>query len=179
MLLARVCFCLCFIGIIPGPELICRLFYFSFVFFLTQLLLIIVVAMFAHCAHLAGVPFLSFGRVFGDRWFLFAFVRMHAWYMWRLEHVLCDHFSICRFFGKTRPNMMCREISRPPGPPNHACLRPAVPILPHFVISVHHCTRTHRHMFIYTHLHPYIPSHINSYVFKIVSCFQIYIVKVY
>ena len=177
MLLVRVCFCLCFIGIISDPELICRLFYFSFVFFLTQLLLIICCCYV--CAHLAGVPFLSFGRVFGDRWFLFAFVRMHAWYMWRLEHVLCDHFSFCRFFGKTRPNMMCREISRPPGPPNHACLRPAVPILPHFVISVHHCTRTHRRMLIYTHLHPYIPSHINSYVFKIVSCFQIYIVKVY
>ena len=76
LLLARVCFCLCFSGIMPGPGLICCVFYFSFVFFLTQLLLFICCCYV--CAHLEGVPFLSFGRVFGDRWFLFAFVRMYA-----------------------------------------------------------------------------------------------------
>ena len=48
MFLARVCFCLCFIGIIPGPELICRLFYFSFVFFWHNYCWLFVVAMFAH-----------------------------------------------------------------------------------------------------------------------------------
>ena len=95
-----------------------------------------------------------------------------------LVHVLCDYCSSFDFFWDACQDMMCGEISRPPGPTNHACLRPPVPILPHFVVIVHHCTNTHRYTPIYTHLHPHTHSYINSYAFKIVSCFQICILKV-
>ena len=106
-------------------------------------------------------------------------VKLFACIMRVLVHVLCSHCSSFDFFGDACQDMMCGEISRPRGPTNHTCLRPPVPILPCFVVIVHHCTHTHRHTPIYNHLHPYTHSYINSYVLKIVSCFQIYILKVH
>ena len=93
------------------------------------------------------------GRGFCCCWFLFAFVRLYTWFMRRLVHVLCTFFSFCRFFDKMCPNMMCREISRPPRSTNHTCLRPPVPNLPRFRDIVHPYTHTHPCIPIYTHLH--------------------------
>ena len=124
---------------------ICCVFCSCFFLFFTYFLLLICCCYV--CAQFAGGSFLSFARVFGDCWFVFAFVRLWVWFLRRLVHVLCACCSFSRFFGKMRLNMMCREISRPPGPPNHACLRPPLSILPIFRVI------THR----YTHMHPSAP----------------------
>ena len=106
---------------------------------------------FAH--NCAGLIFSPFGWGIGRYLFAFVFVRSNEWFMRALVNAVCACYPFLIFLAKISQDMMCRENSRPPGPPNHACTRPPAPNLPHPLYIVNQYTHTHAYIPIYTHLH--------------------------
>ena len=146
LFLVRCCFCLCNGAIISGSCLIfgvfCCLINFFWRHINPNLLLV--------CCwqKWQSVDFYWLGEFCASDDFLLLLIRLHAWIVWALVHVLCGCYPSFDFFGHACQDMMCREISRPPGPTNHPCLPPPVPSLAHFVVIVRYCT----------HMHPYTPN---------------------
>ena len=99
LLPVRVWFCFGCIGIVSDPGLICCVFCWSFVFFWHNSCCLFAAVLFAH--HWRAFHFLSFGGVFLALLVPVCFVRLYAWFVLHLDHVLCACFSFCQFFLTT------------------------------------------------------------------------------
>ena len=150
LFLTHFCFCLSRAVIISGPYIICWVFCCLIKKFWRHT----TPNLFLLCfwQKWQGVEFYWLGEFCATTDSLLLLIRLCACIMRVLVHVLCGCCSSFDFFGHACQDMMCREISRPPGPTNHACLRSPVPSLPLFVVIVQYCTHTHPYTPIYTHL---------------------------
>ena len=94
--LTRFCVCLCCACIVPGPQLICCVFFSFLPVFVVKSLALIYCFWFLH--KIVGVVFLSCGCVLCCCWFTFAFA-YGVWILCRASvHVLCACCSFSRFF---------------------------------------------------------------------------------
>ena len=122
------CFCLCCVNIIATPDLIFYTFSCLNNFCSNNYSVKFNVSVFL--TKNAGVTICCLSEFWGGYGECLLMIKLSAYIMWGLIHVMCVCYSFSIFWGHACPSMMFREFSRPPGGPNHTYIRPPLFTLP-------------------------------------------------